>query len=171
MSSQRCASCGAENTAESVVCAKCSAALTPPKAKRSATFWVVLAAVGCLGGIVVLGILATVIVPTVLRQFGAAQRAQAEVDIAMIDAAVREYALNNGGALPDPLEIIVTPDENGATYLVRTTLPLDPWKNAYVYVPGTGGEFTVTSYGKDGRPGGTGDDADITNAPTVGEER
>jgi general secretion pathway protein G len=48
-------------------------------------------------------------------------------------------------------------------YLSRD-LPLDPWGHAYLYkVPGDKGrDYTLTSLGKDGRPGGTGVDADIT---------
>ena len=33
--------------------------------------------------------------------------------------ALDEYAVNNGGHYPDSLEVLVTPDENGATYLGR----------------------------------------------------
>ncbi len=51
-------------------------------------------------------------------------------------------------------------------YLDRPEVPLDPWGNPYVYlIPGSRGEpFEVLSYGRDGQPGGTGDDADISTS-------
>jgi general secretion pathway protein G len=51
-------------------------------------------------------------------------------------------------------------------YLERREIPLDPWGNPYVYlVPGTRGEpFEVLSYGRDGQPGGAGEDADISTS-------
>ncbi len=51
-------------------------------------------------------------------------------------------------------------------YLERRTLPLDPWGNDYVYlIPGSNGEtYEVICYGRDGEPGGEGEDADISTA-------
>jgi len=43
-------------------------------------------------------------------------------------------------------------------------VPADPWGHAYVYRQpgqGPGREFELFSYGRDGKPGGTGEDADI----------
>src|SRR6266851_5429912 len=41
---------------------------------------------------------------------------------------------------------------------------LDPWGKPYVYkMPGEKGDFDLLSYGKDGQPGGTGENADLTN--------
>ena len=43
-------------------------------------------------------------------------------------------------------------------------MPADPWGRPYVFRSrATSGDFDLFSYGKDGRPGGTGEDADITN--------
>ena len=42
--------------------------------------------------------------------------------------------------------------------------PKDPWGNDYVYTcPGEHGDFDLLSYGADGQPGGTDENADITN--------
>jgi general secretion pathway protein G len=45
-------------------------------------------------------------------------------------------------------------------------VPVDPWKDPYVYAPPGNGsdEPVITSLGKDGKPGGTGDDADISSS-------
>ena len=90
-----------------------------------------------------------------------------------IDSALKEYVITNGGQWPDTLEVLVTPDENGYTYLDRRTIPLDPWKNEYMYEPPASGEprGRVYSYGKDGQPGGEGEDADIDNWSIVEDKR
>ena len=47
----------------------------------------------------------------------------------------------------------------------KKAVPLDPWGHPYVYAsPGThNNDIDLMSYGKDGRPGGTGESADLTN--------
>ena len=45
---------------------------------------------------------------------------------------------------------------------LRKAVPLDPWGQPYVYrMPGEKGDFDLISYGKDGQPGGSGENADI----------
>lgn len=116
-----------------------------------------------LNGFVMLGLLATIMVPSLLSRFGRAQHRKAELDIAAIESALDTYAIENGGQYPESLEVLVTPDENGQTFLRGyTSLPLDPWRNPYVYVAASGeAPPHVISYGKDGQPGGQGDDADF----------
>jgi general secretion pathway protein G len=51
-------------------------------------------------------------------------------------------------------------------YLENSALPADPWGKPYVYTPpgdSGGKEPQVTSLGEDGKPGGSGNDADITS--------
>lgn len=51
-------------------------------------------------------------------------------------------------------------------YLQDSTVPNDPWGKPYIYAPpgDTGGkEPQVTSLGEDGKPGGSGNDADISS--------
>ena len=57
----------------------------------------------------------------------------------------------------------VNPEKWRGPYLSKK-IPLDPWGNPYTYRnPGTNAEFDVISLGADGKPGGTGDNADLTN--------
>jgi general secretion pathway protein G len=113
--------------------------------------------------IVIIGLLATMVVPNVVKRLFAATRARAEADIAAIAGSIDEYVVANMGRYPDSLEALVTPDENGHTYLNRETVPTDPWGNPYLYEPPSGGrKMNILSYGKDGAAGGEGDDADIT---------
>jgi general secretion pathway protein G len=49
---------------------------------------------------------------------------------------------------------------NSDAYLPK--VPHDPWGNPYLYIcPGQNAEYEIISLGKDGEPGGTGDNADI----------
>ena len=126
-------------------------------------FWLLAAgAAGCLG-FLALGLLATLVVPNVLQKFQFASRQKAEADIFLIREAVKEYAVANGGKFPDSLQDLVTPDVHGRTYLDTTKVPADTWGRTYIYErPGPGNpQPRVLSYGKDGQPGGEGDDADL----------
>ena len=115
--------------------------------------------------IVIIGLLVTLVLPNVIQKLAVAQEGKAKADITSLDAALSEYAIRNGNRYPDSLDVLVTPDENGYTYLKQRKLPLDPWKNEYVYEPPSPGEprARVVSYGKDGVPGGEGDSRDIDN--------
>lgn len=106
--------------------------------------------------------------PSATAPAAAAKRAQAEADVARICAALDHYVINNAGRHPDSLDVLVTPDVNGVTYLGARALPVDPWNRAYVYEPPAPGVVgapasarRVFSLGADGRAGGSGDDADI----------
>ena len=96
---------------------------------------------------------------------GLSRRARAEVEIAAIECAVKECSIRNGGKYPDDLEVLVTPDANGHTFLDTTRLPKDPWGHEYIYEPPGPGQPQpiIRSYGRDGQPGGEGDDADVDN--------
>jgi general secretion pathway protein G len=50
-------------------------------------------------------------------------------------------------------------------YLQTTSVPLDAWKNEFVYQlnPESGKPFVIISYGADGREGGEGYDADLNS--------
>jgi type II secretion system protein G len=104
---------------------------------------------------------------------GRAQKAQAQLDIRTIHSALTAFAVNNGGNYPDSLEVLVTPDVNGQTYLGKNKVPKDPWGHEYRYDPpsGKGKEPRVYSYGKDGKAGGTGEDADIEDAGSSDESK
>jgi len=115
--------------------------------------------------IVIIGLLATLVVPNVLKRFAFASKEKAKVDITSIESALKEYAITNGGKYPDSLEALVTPDVNGHTFIEGSKVPKDPWGNEYLYEPPGPGQPQprVYSYGKDGQAGGEGDDGDFDN--------
>ena len=115
--------------------------------------------------IVIIGLLATLVVPNVVSKLARANKTKAKADIVQIAKAVEDYVIDNNGRYPDSIEILVQENDQGESYLQQTTVPKDPWGNPYMYEPPPTGsrKFRVVSYGKDGTPGGEGDDADIDN--------
>ena len=47
---------------------------------------------------------------------------------------------------------------------LKKAVPADPWGKPYQYLcPGTHGEYDLFSYGRDGNPGGDGEDKDVAS--------
>ena len=122
--------------------------------------------------IVILGLLATLVVPKVVSSLGRAFQGKVKADITVISNALSEYAVVNGTRYPESLEELIMPDENGFTFLNAKTIPLDPWGNEYQYDPPMPGqpEPRVYTLGKDGQVGGEGENADVSNFTLQGEE-
>jgi general secretion pathway protein G len=122
--------------------------------------------------VLILGVLAAVIVPNVLGRGDDAKAAAAKQDVATLMQALKLYRLDNGrypstdqglNALTSkPTTEPLPSNWKTGGYIER--LPKDPWGNAYVFAnPGVHGEVDVMSYGRDGKPGGAGADADVHN--------
>ena len=119
--------------------------------------------------IVIIGLLAAYVGPKYFAQLGKSEVTIAKAQIEAFDKALDTYRLNVG-RYPTTEEgltaLLVKPatavNWNGP-YL-KKEVPLDPWGHPYLYrSPGSKGDFEVISYGKDGQPGGTDENADITN--------
>jgi general secretion pathway protein G len=119
--------------------------------------------------VVILGLLAAFVAPRYFGQVGKAEVNIAKAQLDAIEKALDQYRLDTG-RYPDAelgLQALVTKpasEPKWAGPYLRKELPLDPWGKPYVYrVPGEKHEFDLVSLGKDGRPGGTGENADIAN--------
>jgi general secretion pathway protein G len=113
--------------------------------------------------IVIIGLLAGYVAPRYFSQVGKSEIQVAKAQIDSLEKALDQYRLDNRR---------YPTGEEGLTAIqpyLKKTLPNDPWGRAYVYrVPGQrGGDYEVFSYGRDGKPGGTGEDADIGLAQEV----
>jgi general secretion pathway protein G len=117
--------------------------------------------------VVILGVLATMVMPKILDKPEQARRTKAKVDIRSIQSALAMFKTDTG-RFPTTAEGLPTLvagagihgyNQNG--YLER--VPTDPWGNKFIYLsPGVHNkDYDLVSYGKDGEQGGTGDDADI----------
>jgi len=118
---------------------------------------------------VIIGLLAGFVAPRYFAQVGKSQVKVARAQIDALDKALDEFRLDMGRypTTEEGLAVLMAAPANepswGGPYL-KKGVPADPWGRQYVYqLPGTHGDFDLLSYGKDGRPGGAGEDADITN--------
>ena len=114
--------------------------------------------------VVIIGLLATLILPRVLGRQEEAFVAKSKSDIRALTSALKLYKLDNFKypTTSDGLDVPVSGGKDGKGYIDR--LPGDPWGNSYQYLyPGEKMEFDLWSYGADGSTGGEGVDADIGN--------
>ncbi len=117
--------------------------------------------------VVILGLLATIVMPRILSRPEQARRTKAKIDIRNIESALALFKTDTGRfpTTSEGIEALVSdPGIKGYSpdgYLDK--VPLDPWGNKYVYIsPGVHSrDYDLESYGRDGEDGGTGDDADI----------
>ncbi len=117
--------------------------------------------------VVILGLLATIIMPKILDRPEQARRVKAKADIRSIQSMLGLFKTDTKRfpTTSEGLEALVTnPGLDGYSregYLDR--YPVDPWGTRYVYIsPGLHGkDYDLESYGKDGEDGGVEDDADI----------
>ena len=114
------------------------------------------------GGLILAFSLLTSVLESMFEPIGFSQRQAAQANLAAIKSALNEYALLNGERYPEDLGVLCEPDTNGVTWLGRTKLPIDPWKQEYYYWLTQGGkDFVLETLGKDGEPGGRGDNRDF----------
>jgi len=111
--------------------------------------------------VVIIGLLATLVVPNVLGNLGKAQVTKAKADLAALAGGIKGYAIQNAGRYPESLEQLVTPDETGSQFLEQDVVPADPWGHPYVYSI-EGSDFDLLCTGADGELGGEGLDRDIS---------
>lgn len=114
--------------------------------------------------LVIIGLLAALVAPRFIERADEAKVEATRAQIKNIEQALKLYRLQHHRypSSSEGLQALVQADANGKRYLDR--LPKDGWGNDFVYLsPGVHGEFDILSYGADGRPGGSGFDADIGN--------
>ncbi len=122
---------------------------------------------------VIIGLLAGLIGPRLFGKVDASKVQTAQTQIKMLRSAIGILHLDIG---------MIPPPEQGLKWLVEPPsderlraqwkgpyldgkLPADPWGNPFVYkVPGLNGQpFSIVSYGLDGKEGGEGLAADLSN--------
>lgn len=118
--------------------------------------------------IVILGVLASIIAPTVLNRIDEARVGSAKVDLSRIAAALDQYKLDNH-KYPTTEEGLIALQKKPASaksypengYLQGALE--DPWGHPFQYVsPGSKGKpYEIYSLGADGQEGGEGVNADI----------
>ncbi len=119
--------------------------------------------------VTIIGLLAAYVGPKYFSQLGKSEQGVAKAQVEAFARALDTYRLDVGHypTTEEGLNALLTKPANAAKWngpYLQKAVPLDPWGRAYVYrAPGANGDFDITSYGKDGQPGGTGDAADVSN--------
>lgn len=92
-----------------------------------------------------------------------AMRGRAFRDLDAMQLAIEEFASRHGGRLPPSLDACVEDlDRAARRFRCDAGAPFDPWDGEYVYDLGADGRsWSLTSYGADRAPGGSGVDADL----------
>jgi general secretion pathway protein G len=118
---------------------------------------------------VIIGLLAGYVGPKYFSQIGKSEIKAARAQIDALGKAIDQFRLDIGRypTTEEGLAVLIAKPINlpkwEGPYLTKS-VPVDPWGNPYVYKsPGSHGDYDLLSYGKDGRPGGDAENADITN--------
>jgi general secretion pathway protein G len=122
--------------------------------------------------IAVIAILASLVGPMIFRNVSDARQTAARAQIEIFALALDSYRIDNA-SYPSGAQglgaLVLRPAAEPAPLnwrgpYLRRAVPLDPWGRPYVYRnPGTVNPQTydLLSYGRDGQPGGSGEDADL----------
>jgi len=118
---------------------------------------------------VIIGLLAGFVGPRYFNQVGKSQQKVAAAQIDALQKALDQFRLDVD-RFPTMEEGLAALNEQPTDALgwtgpyLRKGVPMDPWGRPFLYViPGEHSEVDLVTYGKDGRPGGTGVDADVVN--------
>ncbi len=124
--------------------------------------------------IVIISVLAGLVGPMIFRHVGDANQSAARAQIELLGMALDAYRMDNGeypttehglAALWSEPTVPPMPRRWRGPY-TRKQIPLDPWGRAYVYrAPGDSvpSAYDLFTSGRDGTPGGEGENADVTS--------
>lgn len=119
--------------------------------------------------LVILGLLVGYVAPRYFGQVGKSEVKVARAQIKALEDALDQYRLDVGRypTTDQGLSALFTQPAGESRWqgpYLKKAVPPDPWGAPYLYrAPGEHGEFDLSSLGKDGQPGGTGEAADISN--------
>jgi len=119
--------------------------------------------------VAIIGLLVGYVAPRYFGQIGKSEVTTAKAQIDALDKALDQYRLDTGRYPSTELglnALVQRPQDEpkwNGPYL-KKAVPLDPWGKPYLYrAPGEKGDVDIISLGKDGQPGGSGENADISN--------
>lgn len=113
--------------------------------------------------IVILGLLMSLVAPKMFSKVDSSKRKTALAQMQMLQTSLDTYRLDIGDYPSNLNELRMSEQPNWDGPYISKNIPNDPWGRAYVYQsPGENGEdYTLMSYGKDGKAGGQDDNEDI----------
>lgn len=120
--------------------------------------------------LMILGLLASLVGPRVLKQLAGAKSDTAQLQIAELGSGLDLYHLEVGNYPTTEEGLVALVEEpSGASnwngpYVKKNTIPEDPWGQSYRYqYPGERGVYDLYSLGRDNSDGGEGEDMDIVS--------
>jgi general secretion pathway protein G len=118
---------------------------------------------------VIIGLLAGFVGPKLFAQIGKSEVKVARAQIEALAKSLDQYRIDCGHypTSEQGLGALVTrpaQEQSWSGPYLAKAVPKDPWGRDYQYVfPGRHGEYDLLSYGRDGKPGGDGEDADLVS--------
>lgn len=118
---------------------------------------------------VIIGLLAGYVAPRYFAQVGKSEVKIAKAQVDAFEKALETYRLDTGRypTTEQGLQALMTAPAGEAKWqgpYLKKAVPPDPWGQPYAYrYPGEHYDFDLFSLGQDGKPGGKGADADVTN--------
>lgn len=108
--------------------------------------------------------LATLVGVNLLGALGKSDVTNAQAQISLFKTAMMSYRIAHKKfpSSAEGLNALIS-NEKGRSFLDAKQVPSDPWGNPYIYTSEGGSSYIIVSYGADGVPGGTGEDADISS--------
>lgn len=124
--------------------------------------------------IAIIAALASVVAPSLFGNVATARRTAARAQLDVFALALDAYRLDTRDypTTADGLQVLrIAPVDPGVAALwrgpyLRQAVPMDPWGRPWIYVaPGVlnPDAYDLYTLGKDGKPGGTGEDEDLTS--------
>ncbi len=118
--------------------------------------------------LVIISLLAALVGPRLFSKLGKGKQVAAAAQIKLLEQALDQYRLDVGAypTTEQGLNALQTNPgiENWDGPYLKKGVPNDPWGRPFLYqCPGSHGEYDLYSYGRDGSPGGEGEDKEITN--------
>jgi general secretion pathway protein G len=119
--------------------------------------------------VAIIALLSSYVGPKLFSQIGKSEHEAAKAQVDSITKALGAYRIDIGkfpsteqGLLVLTVKPSAEPRWSGP--YMQKSVPADPWGRPYIYTKLSGpNDFEVKTLGKDGREGGTGEDADISS--------
>lgn len=148
---------------------RCGWALPPAASRIGSRANVGFTLLELLVVIVIIGLLTAIVGPRFFSQVGKTEQGAARAQIDAFAKAIDAYRLDTGRFPPTEVGLAAlmakpTGEDRWNGPYLQKAVPNDPWGRPYQYAaPGRQGhDYDVWSYGRDGRPGGQQDDADVS---------
>jgi len=113
-----------------------------------------------------IAVISTFVIGNVMGGFGTGQARAAKAQLSTVSTAIDRFYLDTG-SFPERLEDLVTKPGSVANWsgpYLKLAQIKDPWQEPLQYkLPGDNGDYDLWSQGRDKRPGGESENADINN--------